>query len=489
MPFQSDVFQVDAFVTGGNPGAAPNPGISGATPGDTEAISGYAISGATRSGDYGAWTNRLIVQIGGREFIDSALGLNTPIRSLIWAGTINLTDASNAQSDSGSFSTHSGYKPAVGQTCLIGVGTIGGGREFGGRVQAVNDNEFQQNVFDVNLIDWIPDLDKNKVFGHWQSLGADIIFRDILTDFCPGFSAVGVTRDAPSIPEVNASGENASAIFQQIADYLGWEWNCDAWKDVSLGPATDSQAAPVVTGALHFDNLKWREDLAQVRTVVWGIGGGGAIAATYDTAYPAPIVLPMDSVSKYRVGQWVIVGTHLAEVLACDVPTKALTISTWFNQPVLGSPTYSGQTDATFQQGTQVNIVVRRENPIAIARMAILLTEAAGGVAHDGRIEHVVSDGSRNEDGIIALADANLARFSYQSMSGTYSTWNKARSGNFVQVTYPQRKLWGDFHIQDVHTVMHVAPDYIQRAVTFTDTLLMRFTDLLRAAARSRKDE
>lgn len=493
MSYQIDVFQLDAFVTGGNAGGDPETGIVGDEPSYMEAIAGYAVSGATRAGDYGAVTNRLIVQIGGKEFVPATIQgdyqPNYPVHGLIWQGTINVNDASNSQADTGSFQTHSGYKPKVGATVLIGVGTIGGGREFGGRVQSVKDNQYQQHLFDVSIIDWTPDLNKNKVFGRWTSVAGDVIFRDILRDFCPGFSAVGVTRNAASIPEVNASGEDPTDLFQQIADYLGWQWKVDAWKDVYLGPGVEQQASPLLTGQYHFDELHWSEDVSQVRTVVWGIGGGGALSADYTVPGTGNIVLPMDSVVKYRVGQWVIIETAMHEVLAVSTGGKTITITMPMVQPIGAVPSYVGSVRPTkFEQSTAVNIIVRRENALAIARMSAIMSDELG-TYHDGRIEHVVTDGSRNEEGIIALADANLARFAFPSVAGDYKTWNKARSNQFVQATYPQRKLWGNFQIQDVATTFHFAPDYIRRTVSFTDTLILRFNDLLRAAARKRKDK
>jgi hypothetical protein len=106
----------------------------------------------------------------------------------------------------------------------------------------------------------------------------------------------------------------------------------------------------------------------------------------------------------------------------------------------------------------------------------------------DGIFEHTVSDGARGIDGITTLADANLARFALPSVSGGYDTWNDARAGMFVPVTYPTRKLWGRFQIQQVTTQFKFAPDYISRNVSFTDTLLLTFNDLLNAAARKRKN-
>jgi hypothetical protein len=473
MAFQSDVFQANQFVTTGAAGPDPLPGITGDEPSLMEAIAGYARAGATRAGDYGAYTNRLLVNIS---------GVNQ--RAKVWQGTISVEDNANEIADTGSFQTHTSYRPVEGEEIIIAVGTPYGGRKFGGRIQKVTDNELHQHLFDIALIDWTPDLDSAKVFGSWRSTAADVIFREIIAGWCPGFSAVNVTKGAPSIPELNATGEAPSVLFQQITDYLGWMWKADQWKDVHLKERETSFATGIKPYSYHFDNFRWWTDVSQVRTVCWGIGGGGALSADYTYPGSGLIVLPMDNVDWYRANLWVLLNQSIHNISSVNVAGKTISLQQPYLQPIPYAPAVPGfgvQPAGKIAQSTPVNIIVRRENADGIARMKAL--------GHPtGRIEHLVSDSRKNENGVTSLCDANLVRFAHTSRAGEYDTWNEARSGQLVQIQYPDRKIWGDHQIQHVRTVFTMAPDFIERHVSFSDTMILTFLDLLRAQARKRKD-
>jgi hypothetical protein len=43
--------------------------------------------------------------------------------------------------------------------------------------------------------------------------------------------------------------------------------------------------------------------------------------------------------------------------------------------------------------------------------------------------------------------------------------------------------------IQQVESSVRLDPDYVQSTVTFSDTLFLRFMNLIRAQARKRKDK
>jgi hypothetical protein len=133
-----------------------------------------------------------------------------------------------------------------------------------------------------------------------------------------------------------------------------------------------------------------------------------------------------------------------------------------------------------------VNIFVRRDDLSARAIMARLLSRPDA--PHSGIVEHVVSDETRNEEGITILADANLKRFANPSVTGQYVTWKPIRAGQKIEITYPERKLWGTFQVKGVHSQYMFAPDWIKRSVQFSDQSYLRFIDVLRAQVRKRKD-
>lgn len=440
------------------------------------AIAGDTLAGSARTAYYDGYPNRLIVDVGG-----------TNIRDKVWKGTIALNDASGQDAATGNFMTHSGYKSPVGAEVVIAIGTVGGGRLFGGRVQSVEDLARYQNHYQTNIVDWRADFDRDRVFGRWTGMAADEVLRDIIKNYCYGFSANHVYVGAPSIPEVNATGEAPSALAQQIADYLGWVFKIDPYKDAWLQPRGNFRAAPIMPGVHTFENLRWKESWSQVRTRVYGIGGGGSVASDYNFSGSGTAVVPMDAVHWYRVDQFVLWRERIARVTAIDTALKTLTLSPWYSQPIgdADSGPLSGEATA-FKQGDAINIFVIRDNAAGIARMKAIMSTPTS--PHNGIIVHVVTDGTRNEDGIIALADANLARFALPAVSGGYDTWGDVQAGQLVAVDYPKRGLRQDVVVQSVSTRLTMAPDAIARSVSFSDTQELRFIDLIRSQARKRKD-
>jgi len=456
--FQTGIFEPTVFYTGGDPGPAPDVGyVTGNVASIMESIAGYARAGATRAGDYGSLSNFEIVRVGGVNVVDK-----------VWKGSISINERYGDVSKTAQLSFHSSFVPEVGAEIIVALGGLGG-REFGGRIQSVGSEDKTLNVIPVTAIGYEYDLNTKQVWGRWQSVSADIIVRDLLITYAPGFTARNVQLDAPSIPELTLAGETLQQAMTQIADYVGYAFKVDDYRDIHFKLETARAATPVLPTHYEFNTLRWRDDMSQVRTRMWVIGGGGQLTTDEPAAQN---ILSLNEVTKYRVGITVVIGDFVTTVTAVNTGAKQITIS-----PTLP---YS------FPAGTDVNIRVKRESATGAQRMAKILSTPE--YAHDGWIEHTVVDRRKNEDGAVTLGDAYLVRFGTPSRSGSYETWANARAGDFVQIEMPSRKIWGTYQVQAVQTTLELAPYFVRRRVDFTDTLLLTFTNLLRTQARKRTD-
>lgn len=490
MSFQADAVQNDAFVFGGAAGAAPDPGFTVDTPVPTasimESVLGYARLGATRLGDYGGDIGReLMVLIGGVDVRLQENGGNN-LRRHVWRepgqGSVQVTDqqvTEGTKSASFNFFNYQEYgidripyfRPESGQEIVIASGTLGN-RLFGGEIveaklQAMQTGEIL-NLYAITCGGYRRKFDAKLVFERYNGVAADLIVRDIMAKYVTGFSAVNVQSDAPSIPESIFSGEYPFACCKQVADYIGWNFYLDDWKDAHLEDPKTRYAPQIVPTRYTYDQFTWGENITQNRTRVLVRCGGGSTTQDYAASTAGSLGYIVDSVTWYKSGQRAIVGEFRTNITAVNTGTKTVTLA-----PPIPYAT---------AQGTKINVLVQRDDLAAQARIAKKTNT-------DGIFEHFIEDERLSEDGGITIADANLVRFSKENQSGEYSTWLQPRAGDRLPVTYPSKKVFGEFVIQAVTSVVKLAPDYIQSTVSYSDTMYLRFMDLLRAQARKRKDK
>jgi hypothetical protein len=313
-------------------------------------------------------------------------------------------------------------------------------------------------------------FNKIKVFEHYTAIAGDLIIRDLLTKYASasGFSARNVQSGAASIPEASFAGEDLDACCRQIADYLGWSFFIDDWDDVHFEDPRLRYASSLLPSRYHFDTLNYEEDITQNRTRIIHRCGGGSTTQDYNGSTAASLGYIVDSITWYRVGQRVMVNDFKSSVTAVNTGTKTVTLAPPVPYKIL--------------QGTKIAVLVTRDDLAAQARIA-RMTDT------DGVFEHYLSDETINEDTGITRSDANLVRFNKESATGDYSTWTNPKTGDRLRIELPHREIWGEFVIQQVESSVRLDPDYVQSTVTFSDTLFLRFMNLIRAQARKRKDK
>jgi hypothetical protein len=461
--FAGGVFDPGAFVTSGAAPAGPGgirAGLNGGTA-FTYAIAGLARAGGTRAAYLpGIGPDRVIVWVRGANMV-----------KYVWKGSISVVDNLFQDADTCTFRTFD-WAPEPLDDIVIAAGSQGR-RYFSGIVDVVQDDKVSDplhHLHQITCIDGTREMDALSVFGHWSGVAADIAMREILALYAPGTSAAGISSGAPSITDLTFDGETkVSGAFDRITQQIGWTWFRDPYDTIWAFDKKDAFATPLFQGApgLHYDNLTIAKASNQIKTRVNVKGGGGTTTIQYA---PGTTVFVLDTVEWYPAPPFrVYADGHLFTVNTVDAGTKTITIDP--PGPI-----------KTFAQSTKFQIFVTSDN---LEAQAFLRSRGHA----TGIIEETLSDERRNADGALALAAANSGAFGYPRLTGSYTTvLGRAHSGDRLLVHLPYRRIWTEAQVQSVTTTLIYAPYTVSKSVTFSDTKLITFRDILRARERARKD-
>lgn len=168
-------------------------------------------------------------------------------------------------------------KPREGQEVIV---TEGGERIFGGRVAVPAEQEIVpgQLYYLVTCTDYTREGDKNLVVERYPSgwtRGA--IARDIVTKYCPGFTATTANvPDGPVLGEVRFHYWRPSECFTRLCRETGGDWYWDYSKGLHLFTSEESFAPWDVTDdgtGEHPADLVIAPDIQDVATRVYVLGG------------------------------------------------------------------------------------------------------------------------------------------------------------------------------------------------------------------------
>jgi hypothetical protein len=180
----------------------------------------------------------------------------------------------------------------------------------------------------------------------------------------------------------------------------------------------------------------------------------------------------------------------------------ALTTTVLYGNQIFPSPALTGLNNSNglrraIAKGSLVHLWVQRDDLAAQAALGQLEKEPNGNPT-DGIREFTITDDRRGEASLIALCDADLARFSRPIVSVTYCTRDpKTRAGKTVHINtttgifdsdefgnmFNVVGTWGlegDFLIQDVTITFDAAPDLLPHYQVTASSAVFSLSDLLR---------
>jgi hypothetical protein len=273
------------------------------------ALSNVARSGATRSNYVGS---QAFINIGGIDYGWGGVandGVGILAESLTKADAINNTPVTLQF-------TARGWVPVEGSDVVVTLGSKNNQRrEFGGTILStrhryVGDKPVAANMlYDVACIDYTWALDRRKVSGNYTSASVAAIAASLLT-YAPAGYTLRVDPDigAEILDQITFTEQILSSAFTQLAKRVGGDFLCDFAKVVHLFFENTALTPPTIVNAVHpsLAGITFTRDLSQVATRVLGnFGGSNAL----DQIAPGDTLLPVETAAWYLpAGGVVLVG-------------------------------------------------------------------------------------------------------------------------------------------------------------------------------------
>ncbi|MBC9786799.1 hypothetical protein H1S01_20820, partial [Heliobacterium chlorum] len=136
-------------------------------------------------------------------------------------------------------------QPNEGDEVII---EIDGERVFGGIIDTVKLNRASGalNLWQVECQDYTYQLNRRLVVETYEGKTADWIVNDIILKYGQGmFTTNHVLSGAPTVRSIVFDYKPPSDCLKKLADYCGWEWYVDYYRDLwFFDPANSDQAAP-----------------------------------------------------------------------------------------------------------------------------------------------------------------------------------------------------------------------------------------------------
>jgi hypothetical protein len=439
--FDPNAFQNSQFQTSGPPPAPPGPP-------PPFVASGFAISGAARSGAFRSGylppQNILLVKIGDRML--------DPVANPIEQGTIQVSDNQNDTQDTCSFEMW-GKPPELHQEIVIASGTFAK-RLFGGVIQ----NRTQYSMAPgnperwlIDCVDWWARANRRRIYAKYLTFPADVILKDLISRFTRGFTFNHV-KPAPNITGgIEFDGDDIQGAVGKICNRIDWDCYIDAHRDYHFFDLELTRARSLLPGRYHYWDLKYSENVAQIRNRVFQEAGGGTSTAQ---VLANATSIPVDVVSWYPLSGPNMRVVHGGQIIPyTGIVGNSLTVP-------------AGAITHVIPQGEEISLFVQVDDLDSQAEIA-----AIEGGDSDGIYEYTASvDHRLSEQGAIDKATAELNAYGKSVRGGTYKTFDaQARSGRMVDILIPYRggQLRDKrFTIQSVQTRV-IAAGWFEKTVTF----------------------
>lgn len=341
-----------------------------------------------------------------------------------------------------------GTRPVNGEEIIL---EENGQRVFGGLVTLPeHDGRGVIKFNHVECADYTEQADRKLVVETCENMTADVIFKDIVAKYCPGFTVNGVLA-APVVEWIRFDYMRPSECFKELCEYVGFHWYVDPYKDFKFfSPTNYQEPAPMVLipGA-RFVDLNHKVDSNGLRNRVYVLGG---------KYLSDPLKIEFVSDGKQR--EFVLAHEpHSPSITVNEVP-KTIGLENVDDESLYDFMynqrdryfRYSNQTP-TAPEGTTVALT--RKIPMDVITMVedLLSQEAVKAVqGGDGIYEHMIYDDSFiTLQAAEAAGQADLEAHKNPKVSGSFETdiqgW---KPGQLVTINLPDRGINGTYLIHRV---------------------------------------
>jgi hypothetical protein len=228
-------------------------------------------------------------------------GVRKETSSLI--GTLTITKRRGPDASFATFRVK-GFTPTVGQSVVIGVGSLNH-RQFGGRIQRIDQPKnatVSTLLYDLTCIGYRWLLDRRLVYRTYTNTSVSGIVTDLIGRYTSGFTTAHVTQSTTILTSVSFDGQTVGECLDHLKTLVdGFDWYVDDYEDVHAFEGHEDllQPNPVNQDSTEreFGFLK-TIDLSQVRTRVYVDAPGSRTNAPVpagSTVLPVEDLTPFDS--------------------------------------------------------------------------------------------------------------------------------------------------------------------------------------------------
>lgn len=353
---------------------------------------------------------------------------------------------------------------------------------FQGKVTRTRTTALSQALkkISVTAVDYTRELD-NKVAAHtYQSQTAEFIIKDLLTRYAPQFTTNNVYAPI-TINYIKFSYQLLSECLQELADYTGYDWFVDQYKDVHFKLAS-TEAAPFDlmddNGSYETKSITFEDDISQLKNSIY-LRGGDELATSTTFSEVA------DGAKKVFT-----LGYHFSAVPTVTVAAVAKTVGTLgvdnaASFDVLWDPTNDFiQFASAPAAAATVAATGTPLNPI------LLYMPEPTSIALYGERQYVIIDKTiTTRAGARQRALAEIYRYAQTVTSVRFTTLTSGlRAGQTMRVNSTLFGIDDDYIVTQVDTSMR-GPTTYEYSVTLVSTKLMDIIDLLAQMLTSKLKE
>ncbi|MZP28684.1 hypothetical protein GTO91_02985 [Heliobacterium undosum] len=377
-------------------------------------------------------------------------------------------------------------KPTEGDEVIV---EVNGKRLFAGIVDTVKLSRRvgALRIWQVECQDYTYQLDRRLVVETYENRTADWIVRDICLKYAPDFAANHVQTGAPNVAFIIFDYQQPSECFKKLAEYCGWDWYVDYFRDVwFFDPADTTRSSPVpIDQTFPLRNIKHDIQIQGLRNRVY-VRGGVMLSDPfyYETKADGLARIWMlphkpHELSFQIAGVPVSVGIENVH----DEAEYAYLLN-YQEKYVKASP----QT-ATTPGGSTLSFTYRYDIDVITMIDDIRSQQAVAAVqGGDGVYEHVIVDPKLTSiEAAEAAGQADLRSHANPRVKGSFDTeTGEWTPGQLIAVDLPDIGVSGTYLVQSV-TLSPLTPDQWTYHVEYGGRLL-GIPDVLQALVSSQKN-
>ncbi len=378
--------------------------------------------------------------------------------------SFGITQVLDDEQDTCSFTVKSGDKPVEGQEIIV---EDGGVRLFAGIITAPKDVPKAPHItwYSVEAVDYGYMLNRRLVVETYRNMSASDIAIDIVGKYCPGFTTTGVQSGAPEVEKIVFDYTLPTDALKELADYVGWHYYIDYYKDVKFFSGYNSTAPMEITPSAPARKLKHDIDIQGLRNRVYVRGGtmlsdpwtyevkaDGSARAWVLPHKPYDISLTVGGAVK-TVGEE-NVNDEASYDYMVNLQEKYVRCSSHTTTPSAGAT-------MSFTYEYEIDVITMVEDLVSQQTIA----DIQGG---DGIYEHVIVDDSLTTiDAAEAAGLADLREHANPRVKGSFETEISGWApGQLVTIDLSERGITGTYLVQKV-TITPATPDLWTYQVEF----------------------